>query len=86
MEIFGKTAIFRAVMAGLRKYCTGGYGQIGVYRVNNYDYNDVSTDFLPFFSWALPVHCTVWGHYVRGLYLFRGSGVEAVVGGCPLKV
>ena len=24
---------FRADMAGLGKYCTGGYGRIGVYRV-----------------------------------------------------
>ena len=33
MEIFGKTAFFRADMAGLGKYCMGGYGRIGVYRV-----------------------------------------------------
>ena len=33
MEIFGKTAVFRADMAGLGKYHTGGYGRIGVYRV-----------------------------------------------------
>ena len=25
--------IFQADMAGLGKYCTGGYGRIGVYRV-----------------------------------------------------
>ena len=31
MEIFGKTAD----MAGLGKYCTGGYGRIGVYRVKH---------------------------------------------------
>ena len=46
-------------------------------------------------TWALPVHYTltiylVRGHYVRGLYLFEDSGVEAVVGGaccrCLLKV
>ena len=26
---------FRADMAGLGKYCTGGYGRIGVYRVKH---------------------------------------------------
>ena len=30
-----KRPFFRAAMAGLGKYCTGGYGRIGVYRVNN---------------------------------------------------
>ena len=29
-----KRPFFRADMAGLGKYCTGGYGRIGVYRVN----------------------------------------------------
>ena len=29
-----KRPFFRADMAGLGKYCTGGYGWIGVYRVN----------------------------------------------------
>ena len=29
-----KRPFFRADMAGLGKYCTGRYGQIGVYRVN----------------------------------------------------
>ena len=33
MNIFGKTAVFRADMAGLGKYSKGGYGRIGVYRV-----------------------------------------------------
>ena len=33
MEIYGKMAVFRADMAGLGKYCMGGYGRIGVYRV-----------------------------------------------------
>ena len=28
-----KQPFFRADMAGLGKYCTGGYGRIGVYRV-----------------------------------------------------
>ena len=28
-----KRSFFRAAMAGLGKYCTGGYGLIGVYRV-----------------------------------------------------
>ena len=35
MEIFGKTAVFRADMAGLGKYHMGGYGRIGVYRVES---------------------------------------------------
>ena len=29
-----KRPFFRAAMAGLGKYHTGGYGRIGVYRVN----------------------------------------------------
>ena len=29
-----KQPFFRAAMAGLGKCCTGGYGHIGVYRVN----------------------------------------------------
>ena len=33
-SILEKCGIFRADMAGLGKYCTGGYGRIGVYRVN----------------------------------------------------
>ena len=33
MENSGKTAVFRADMAGLGKYSMGGYGWIGVYRV-----------------------------------------------------
>ena len=28
-----KRSFFQAAMAGLGKYCTGGYGRIGVYRV-----------------------------------------------------
>ena len=32
-KIFEKRLFFRADMAGLGKYCTGGYGQIGVFRV-----------------------------------------------------
>ena len=34
MEKYGKRPFFRAAMAGLGKYHTGGYGRIGVYRVN----------------------------------------------------
>ena len=34
MEKFGKWPFFRVDMAGLGKYHTGGYGRIGVYRVN----------------------------------------------------
>ena len=30
-----KRLFFRVDMAGLGKYCTGGYGRIGVYRVNS---------------------------------------------------
>ena len=33
VEIFGKTVVFRAEMAGLGKYHMGGYGRIGVCRV-----------------------------------------------------
>ena len=32
-----KRPFFRADMAGLGKYCMGGYGRIGVYRVNMID-------------------------------------------------
>ena len=32
-NILEKRPFFRADTAGLRKYCTGGYGRIGVYRV-----------------------------------------------------
>ena len=32
-----KRPFFRADTAGLGKYCTDGYGRIGVYRVNNED-------------------------------------------------
>ena len=34
MEIYGKTAVFPGGLAGLGKYCMGGYGWIRVYRVN----------------------------------------------------
>ena len=33
-----KRQFFRADMAGLGKYCMGGYGRIGVYRVNYQGY------------------------------------------------
>ena len=33
-ENMEKWLFFRAAMAGLGKYCMGGYGRIGVYRVN----------------------------------------------------
>ena len=36
-----KRPLFRAAMAGLGKYHIGGYGQIGVYRVNHYVRGDV---------------------------------------------
>ena len=32
-NVLEKRPFFRADMAGLGKYCTGGYGRIGVYRV-----------------------------------------------------
>ena len=42
MEKYGKIwknqLFFRADMAGLGKYCTGGYGRIGVYRIQNHNY------------------------------------------------
>ena len=34
-NFFEKRPFFRADMAGLEKYGTGGYGRIGVYRVND---------------------------------------------------
>ena len=42
---FEKLPFFRADMAGLGKYCMGGYGRIGVYRVNHKTRtkNDVTT-------------------------------------------
>ena len=33
-----KRPFFRAATAGLRKYSTGGYGRIGVYRVKEGNY------------------------------------------------
>ena len=42
-KILEKQPFFRADMAGLGKYHTGGYGRIGVYRVNPLD----PTDFHP---------------------------------------
>ena len=33
-KILEKLRFFRADMAGLGKYCMGGYGRIGVYRDN----------------------------------------------------
>ena len=42
MEIFRKTAIFRADMAGLGKYHMGRYGQIRVYRVNFSEENRIA--------------------------------------------
>ena len=43
-----KRPFFRADMAGLGKYCMGGYGQIGVYRVNdlNNELKLVRTDLM----------------------------------------
>ena len=35
LKFLEKWPFFRADMAGLGKFGTGGYGQIGVYRVNN---------------------------------------------------
>ena len=34
-NLLEKQPFFRADMAGLGKYCTGGYGRIGVYRVKD---------------------------------------------------
>ena len=36
LKILEKRPFFRADTAGLGKYCTGGYGRIGVYRVKNH--------------------------------------------------
>ena len=36
LKILEKRPFFRADTAGLGKYCTGGYGRIGVYRVNGH--------------------------------------------------
>ena len=45
MENFGKTAVIRADMAGLRKYHKGGYGRNEVYRVNTtITYKKLETD------------------------------------------
>ena len=38
-----KRPFFRADMAGLGKYCAGGYGRIGVYRVKGIWINLIST-------------------------------------------
>ena len=37
-KFFEKRPFFRADMAGLGKYSTGGYGRIGVYRVKDIGY------------------------------------------------
>ena len=55
--VFGKIwkngRFFRAAMAGLGKYHTGGYGRIGVYRVL---LKDVEREPLkPIFHWNLPL-------------------------------
>ena len=39
-NFFEKQPFFRADMAGLGKYHTGGYGRIGVYRVNYHIYKN----------------------------------------------
>ena len=35
-KLLEKRPFFRADMAGLGKYCMGGYGRIGVYRVTHF--------------------------------------------------
>ena len=37
LNFFENQPFFRAAMAGLGKYSTGGYGRIGSYRVNMYN-------------------------------------------------
>ena len=41
-----KRPFFRADMAGLGKYCTGGYGRIGVYRVKGNILYDIELYFV----------------------------------------
>ena len=61
MEILGKTAVFRADMAGLGKYCIGGYGRIGVYRVNVRLQPDTCTEYVCCSQWILmsPTHSSL---------------------------
>ena len=40
-----KRPFFRADLAGLGKYCTGGFGRIGVHRVNVNLYGEVNIRF-----------------------------------------
>ena len=46
-KISEKQPFFRADMAGLGKYCMGGYGQIGVYRVNMYHFVKILHPIVP---------------------------------------
>ena len=41
---------FQADIAGLGKYCTGGYGRIGVYRVKQFFRYRVGLDNIPLFD------------------------------------
>ena len=41
VENMEKRLFFRAATAGLEKYHTGSYGQIGVYRVKNVSLNPI---------------------------------------------
>ena len=51
-----KRPFFRAAMAGLGKYCMGGYGWIGVYRVKPVYQTPFQCSFLNLIIEVKPVH------------------------------
>ena len=63
-KFLGKRPFFRADMAGLGKYCTGGYGRIGVYRDNIciYIYIYIHRDL-----WHVPARLTLDPRLWQGL-------------------
>ena len=52
----GKRLFFLAAMAGLGKYSMGGYGRIGVYRINTWAGEEPS---LPGLTTGVSVHARV---------------------------
>ena len=48
-KFWKKRPFFRADLAGLGKYRTGGFGRIGVYRVNSIYISITKVQFLPHF-------------------------------------
>ena len=50
-----KRPFFRAATAGLGKYSTGGYGRIGVYRVNPMRHSNQLTSILNHNTLIMPV-------------------------------